>query len=205
MTLKFCHYFFHLVVQISLFPGKAQSYNKYSLTRICHQQEAHTPEKVSIITDLLELLTLIHKIFMKLTKQSIYCLMSPLHDQSEHPLSQTRQFTSLPSCRPNGLNYTDIHTSCLHYEMCSQGERIWLGQPLTSLLLIYGFNTLHPSKLLPGSGSLHTLSLSWSYPGSPFTPRCEAEKSVLNNRNLKHLVTKTSSQYLCLSSKLLNY
>lgn len=114
--------------------------------------------------------------------------MSPLHNQSEHPLSQTTQITSLPSCRPNGLNYTDTHTSCLHYEMCSQGERIGLGQPLTSLLLIYGFNISHASKLLPRSSSLQTLS--WSYPGSPFKLRCKAEKSVLNNHNLKHLMTK---------------
>lgn len=89
--------------------------------------------------------------------------------------------------------------------MCSQGERIWLGQPLTSLLLIYGFNTLHASKLLPRSSSLQTLPLSWSYPGSPFKLRCKAEKSVLNNHNLKHLMTKTSSEYLCLPSKILSY
>lgn len=53
-----------------------------------------------------------------------------------------------------------------------------------SPLLIYGFNTSHASKLLPRSSSLQTLTLSWSYPGSPFKLRCKAEKSVLNNHNL---------------------
>lgn len=69
---------------------------------------------ISIIKDLLELLTLINNIFIKLMKQSIYCLMSPLHNQSKHPLSQT---TSLLSCRPSGLNYSDIHSFCLPCEM----------------------------------------------------------------------------------------
>lgn len=157
---------------------------------------------ISIIKDLLELLTLINNIFIKLMKQSIYCLMPPLHNQSKHPLSQT---TSLLSCRPSGLNYSDIHSFCLPCEMCIQGEGVWLGHLLTSLLLTYGFNTLHAFKLLPRCSSLQTLPLSWSYLGSPFKLRCKAEKSVLNNHNLKHLMRKTSSQYHCLSSKLLNY